>query len=104
MTIDVPSVGVIGVSSISRGTALDPFGYTAERKMERRLIDEYERLIERVGAGLRPDRLDLAVELAQLPDGVRGFGHVKERHVASVKRREQELLRQWEGGQRRPPA
>ncbi len=81
-----------------RGTAFDPFGYTAERKMERRLISEYEELVEHVTQTLRPERLDLAVELARLPDGVRGFGHVKDRHVAAVKKREAELRQQWDCG------
>jgi indolepyruvate ferredoxin oxidoreductase len=81
-----------------RGTVFDPFGYTAERKMERRLITEYEELVEHMAQTLRFERLDLAVELARLPDGIRGFGHVKDRHVAAVKKREMELRQQWDRG------
>jgi len=79
-----------------RGTVFDPFGYTAERKMERRLITEYEELVNHVAQTLRPERLDLAAELGSLPDGIRGFGHVKDRHVAAVKKRETELRQQWD--------
>ncbi|HXH90399.1 MAG TPA: DUF6537 domain-containing protein, partial [Thermoanaerobaculia bacterium] len=81
-----------------RGTVFDPFGHTAERKMERRLITEYEDLVEHMMQTLCSERLDLAVELAKLPDGIRGFGHVKDRHVAAVKKRETELRQQWDRG------
>jgi len=81
-----------------RGTVFDPFGHTAERKMERRLITEYENLVEHMTQTLCSERLDLAVELAKLPDGIRGFGHVKDRHVAAVKKRERELRQQWDRG------
>jgi indolepyruvate ferredoxin oxidoreductase len=61
-----------------RGTWADPFGYTAERKLERRMIDEYETLLlSRLLPGLTAQNLALAVEIAGLPLSVRGFGHVK---------------------------
>jgi len=75
-----------------RGTWLDVFGYTAERRMERRLIAEYEATIETLLAGLSPGKFPLAVEIAALPQKMRGFGHVKLRNVESAKRREAELL------------
>jgi len=75
-----------------RGTWLDVFGYTAERRMERRLIAEYEATIETLLAGLSPENFALAVEIASLPQQMRGFGHVKLRNVESAKRREAELL------------
>jgi len=75
-----------------RGTWLDVFGYTAERRMERRLIGEYEATIETLLAGLSPGNFVLAVEIAALPQKMRGFGHVKRRNVESAKRREAELL------------
>ncbi|WP_068072295.1 indolepyruvate ferredoxin oxidoreductase family protein [Novosphingobium lentum] len=67
-----------------RGTAFDPFGRTAERRMERRLIDEYETLMRRVAAALQPANHATAIELASLPGQIRGFGHVKEANAASV--------------------
>ena len=79
-----------------RGTALDPFGRTAERRMERRLIAEYEALLARLCAGLSRERLALAVEIAALPQQVRGFGPVKAASVARVKAREAELLMRLE--------
>ena len=75
-----------------RGTWLDVFGYTAERRMERRLIAEYEATIETLLAGLSPERFALAVEIAALPQKMRGFGHVKLRNVEAAKRRQSELL------------
>jgi indolepyruvate ferredoxin oxidoreductase len=64
-----------------RGTAFDPFGRTAERRMERALIDEYHQMIERLLPGLKKNNHRAAVEIARLPEQIRGFGHVKEAHV-----------------------
>ncbi len=78
-----------------RGGAFDVFGYTADRKMERQLIADYETTI----AGLL-DRLDagnagLAAEIASIPEHIRGYGHVKEAHLHAAKAREAELLVRW---------
>jgi indolepyruvate ferredoxin oxidoreductase len=75
-----------------RGGALDIFGYTAERRMERALIAEYREMIEALLPTLSADTLPLAVELAQLPEQIRGFGHVKEKAVAQFRVRKAELL------------
>jgi indolepyruvate ferredoxin oxidoreductase len=75
-----------------RGTRFDPFGRTAERRMERRLIIEYESLMRELAAHLDPVNHALAVEIAALPMRIRGFGHVKERNVAEVKAREASLV------------
>jgi indolepyruvate ferredoxin oxidoreductase len=75
-----------------RGTALDPFGYSAERRLERRLIAEYEAVVEEVLAQLGPANHEIAVELARLPEQIRGFGHVKERHLDEARKRESALL------------
>ena len=79
-----------------RGTAFDPFGYTAERRIERRLIVEYERTIERLLAALSPANHALAVDLASLPERIRGFGHVKQRHLTEVTRSEAALWSAFE--------
>jgi indolepyruvate ferredoxin oxidoreductase len=76
-----------------RGTKLDPFSYTRERRMERRLIDDYEALLDLILADLDSDRLELADELAALPHAVRGFGPIK---VAAVKRFYEERARNLE--------
>ncbi len=78
-----------------RGGKLDIFGYSDERRMERRLITEYETLIEEVIAGLSHETLASAVELASIPEQIRGFGHVKEQHVAKAKERESALLQSF---------
>ena len=75
-----------------RGTALDPFGRTAERRMERQLIADYERTLGELLSSLAPENHALAVEIAALPERIRGFGHVKERAVAEAKARETALL------------
>jgi indolepyruvate ferredoxin oxidoreductase len=81
-----------------RGTWLDVFGRTAERRMERRLIVEYEALLAELMAGLAPGNHALAVALASVPEKVRGYGHVKERHLAAAKAEEAVLLAQFREG------
>ncbi len=75
-----------------RGTWFDPFGYTAERRMELALIDEYRSMIERVRGMLSPRTLSVAVQLAASQDDVRGYGHVKHGNVDRVRREQAELL------------
>jgi indolepyruvate ferredoxin oxidoreductase len=80
-----------------RGTALDPFGRSAERRMERALIDEYRQTVDELLAGLDAAKLPLALEIARLPEEIRGYGHVKERHLAAVRARRERLLDNWRG-------
>jgi indolepyruvate ferredoxin oxidoreductase len=75
-----------------RGTAFDPFARSADRKLERRLIADYERLMEQVLAGLSAENHATAVALAALPEQVRGYGHVKEASVAAAGERQEALL------------
>jgi indolepyruvate ferredoxin oxidoreductase len=78
-----------------RGTAFDIFGHSAERKTERALIVQYEALVDELLAGLTPANHALAVKLASVPDDIRGYGHVKDAHLAKAKRKEADLLAQW---------
>ncbi len=84
--------GILARLKWLRGTALDPFGRSADRKLERRLIAEYETLIEEVLASLSPENHATAVALASLPEQIRGYGHVKEANVEAGKKRRDELL------------
>ena len=75
-----------------RGTPFDPFGHGADRKRERWLIAEYERVLDELLDGLMCENHGLAIEIASLPERIRGFGHVKEAAMMDAKRREAELL------------
>jgi indolepyruvate ferredoxin oxidoreductase len=75
-----------------RGTPFDPFGHTDERKAERALILHYEEMIEGLLDTLSPENHALAVEIARLPEHIRGFGHVKKRSIDMVEEREARLL------------
>jgi indolepyruvate ferredoxin oxidoreductase len=75
-----------------RGTAFDIFGRAEERRTERRLITEYEALVDELLAGLTRDNHVAASALAALPETVRGFGHVKERNLATAESQKAELL------------
>jgi indolepyruvate ferredoxin oxidoreductase len=80
-----------------RGTALDIFGKTEERRMERRLIGEYEALVRHVIAKFSPEKVDQAAELLSLYDDIRGYGHIKDRNHKEVKQKEAALLARYEG-------
>jgi indolepyruvate ferredoxin oxidoreductase len=75
-----------------RGTPLDPFGYSAERRMERALIRQYEADMAEVAERLAPETREAAIALAELPLQIRGFGPVKAANEAAAARRREELL------------
>jgi len=89
---------ILGRMKFLRGTALDPFGRTEERRVERELVDEYRASIEEVLRGLGPANLGLAVEIARIPDGIRGYGHVKARHLTAVRPKWDALMADWRAG------
>lgn len=80
-----------------RGTAFDPFGHTRERRMERRLIGDYESLIDTLLGDLSAARLGQAVEIAALAQTIRGYGHVKDRSVAAYRAALDAKLAIWTG-------
>ena len=78
-----------------RGTAIDPFGYSAERRTERKLLADYEATLDEVLTKLNPANHHLAVGIAAIPEKIRGFGHVKLRHLQAAKADEAALLEQF---------
>ena len=82
-----------------RGTALDLFGYSEERRMERGLIVQFEADLDRIDRELTPERLPLAVEIAQIPQDIRGFGHVKAASLGPAGARRASLWARWESAQ-----
>ena len=91
-------LGLLAKMRFLRGTPFDPFGRTEERRMERRLIEEYFETVEELLAGLRAENLGLAVEIASVPEQVRGYGHIKQRNVAEAKSTKAALLKRWRAG------
>jgi indolepyruvate ferredoxin oxidoreductase len=81
-----------------RGTALDIFGNTEERRTERALIHEYRACIDELLRGLNAANLAAAVEIASLPEDIRGYGHVKARHLAAVRVKWARLMTEWRAG------
>lgn len=77
---------------VLRGTPLDLFGYSHERRTERQLIRDYEALVREILEKLTPDNHATAIGLAGIPQKIRGFGHVKERNLKTAKAEEADLL------------
>ena len=67
-----------------RGTAFDLFGRTEERQTERALIQEYKDAVQELLVSLNAQNHALAVNVAKVPEQIKGFGHVKERHLAAA--------------------
>ena len=94
----LPFLKILARLKFLRGTWADPFGYSAERRAERRAVDEYESLIgERITSELAAHNRTLAVEIASLPLSIRGYGHVKAESAGKAGFRRAELLRRWPG-------
>jgi len=82
-----------------RGGPLDMFGKTDERRQERQAIKDYLKLLDEVIAGLKPANHAAAVALANTPDEIRGYGHVKEKSVAAAKAAQGTLLQEFYGAE-----
>ncbi len=80
-----------------RGTALDVFGRTEERRTERALIAQYRGSLEQVLPALNAGNHALAVDIARIPEQIKGFGHVKDRNLAAARTQWDQLLAQWPG-------
>ncbi len=78
-----------------RGTAFDLFGYSEERAMERKLLADYETGLDRLLTGVSETRMPIALAIAQIPQQIRGFGHVKDASVVTAKAEEAKLWAAW---------
>lgn len=92
----MPAMKLLAQGKRLRGTALDFFGRTDERRMERELIESYRRRIESLLPGLSAERMKAATDIAALPLSMRGYGHVKLANVAVARAREAELLHRFD--------
>jgi indolepyruvate ferredoxin oxidoreductase len=88
--------GILSKLKGLRGTAFDIFGRTEERRMERALIGEYERTVATLLEGLTRDNHALAIEIASLPESIRGYGHLKAKSASSARARSEELLARYQ--------
>ncbi len=87
--------GVLAKMKGLRGGAFDVFGRTEERRMERRLIVDYQACIDELLKGLSAAKLPLATEIARIPEEIRGYGHVKERHLKAARAKWDGLMAKW---------
>ncbi|MEH6477822.1 MAG: DUF6537 domain-containing protein, partial [Sneathiella sp.] len=96
--------GVLAKLRFLRGSALDPFGKSEERKSERALIGEYEKTMQEVCETLNAENLLLAAEIAEVPEQIRGYGHVKDQHLAVARAMREDLLSRYHHGEAQPLA
>lgn len=87
--------GVLAKLKGLRGTAFDPFGRSEERRTERALIEDYRSTVEELLGGLNAGNLAKAVEIARIPEEIRGYGHVKERHLVPAQAKWERLMGEW---------
>ena len=90
--------GVLAKMKGLRGTTFDPFGRTEERVIERALIAEYRASMEELLRTLGPANIALAVEIARVPEMIRGYGHVKARHLETARPKWDALMADWRAG------
>jgi indolepyruvate ferredoxin oxidoreductase len=91
----LPVLRQVAKLKVLRGTPLDVFGRSAERRMERALSEEYAHVVGELAGHLRADNHELACEIADVPDSIRGFGAVKERHARAARVRQLQLMSAW---------
>jgi len=90
---------VLAKLRVLRGTWLDPFGHSEERKLEQALISEYERSIGQLLDALDAGNYETALAIAELPEQIRGYGHVKEKAVERARAQERQLRERMKAGQ-----
>ena len=88
--------GVLSRLKGLRATPFDVFGYTEERRTERALRDDYQQLVLALAQGLSPNKLGQAIELANVVEPIKGFGHVRAKHMAAARSRWQALWQAWQ--------
>jgi indolepyruvate ferredoxin oxidoreductase len=91
----LPLFGILAKLKFLRGTPLDIFGYTDERKMERQLVRDYKSTIEGLLPQISSANYETAVQIASIPEFIRGYGHVKEAHLEKAKKSEADLLEKF---------
>ena len=100
----LPVFRILAKLRVLRGSRLDIFGYFPERRLERSLVVEYEQLIAGLLAALQPANYAIAVELASLPEKIRGFGHIKARTLAQAREQQDQLMRRFQEASASGPA
>ncbi len=93
----LPVLRLLARLKFLRATPLDIFSYSEDRKLDRSLLADYERTIDAMLAALTPENHAIAVELAALPEAIRGYGHIRKRHAEHAELRKAELLAKLSG-------
>ena len=81
-----------------RGTAIDPFRYSADRKLDRAMLKDYQSLVDRIGRELNASNYETLLQLAELPADVRGYGPVREQAAESIREKQTQLIKALDTG------
>ena len=100
----LPVFTILAKMRFLRGSVFDIFGYTSERRRERELIADYFDTVREVSNKLDHESHALAVQIAEIPEKIRGFGHIKEKNLREAKDQEKKLLEAFHNSERRPVA
>ncbi len=91
----LPLFRILAAMRRLRGTLLDPFRLTRDRREDRRLVADYFELMNEVAAGLTLENHEAAVALASIPDAIRGFGHIRHQSLAQARKAESQALHKF---------
>ena len=91
----LPIFRILSKFKFLRGTIFDPFGKTQERKTERFMISQYASDISKILNEVNSKNITLAVQIASIPDMVRGYGHVKEENISKASKKRDDLFKHW---------
>jgi indolepyruvate ferredoxin oxidoreductase len=97
----LPALRALAALRVLRGGPLDPFRYAPDRKLDRELLSDYQRIMSKVAATLSTTNLDIARELAELPQRIRGYGLVRARYAAQARKAQASLLKRFDQIERR---
>ena len=91
----LPIFKILSKFKFLRGTIFDPFGKTQERRKERLLINQYLNDINSILDKMNSKNVTLAIQIASIPEMIRGYGHVKEENISKASEKREDLLKLW---------
>ena len=99
----LPALRVLAAMRRLRGSWLDPFRFSKDHRLARKLLGLFEADFQAIAVDLNPSNLPAAIALARLPATVRGFGHVQEAAATAALARREQLVAEFHAAAQQPP-